>query len=47
MIAEVVSEGSNVAVDACPLVDDISKFPYLPPRGVYHIGVVKSFASTK
>jgi hypothetical protein len=36
MIAEVVLEGSNVAVDACPLVDDISKFPYLP-RGVFII----------
>jgi hypothetical protein len=35
VIAELASEGSKVAVDECPLDEDIYNFPCLPPRGVY------------
>jgi hypothetical protein len=40
VIVELASEGSKVVVDACPLDEEYLKFPYLPPRGVYRLGVV-------
>jgi hypothetical protein len=35
MIAELASDGSKTAVNACPLDEDTYNFPVLPLRGVY------------
>lgn len=47
MIVELASKGSKAVVDACPLDGELYEFPYLPLRGVYHLRVVYSFASTE